>query len=61
MAHGNITRRGASRWRLKYEAGEPDPVTGKRQARYLTLEGTKKAAQTELTGLSLRSRCPNRG
>jgi len=33
MARGNITKRGASSWRLKYEAGEPDPLTGKRQTR----------------------------
>ena len=49
MARGNITKRGASSWRLKYEAGAPDPVTGKRQTRYVTFKGTKKAAQAELT------------
>jgi len=45
---GNITRRGAHSWRLKFEAGERDPVTGKRQTRYLTVRGTKKDAQREL-------------
>ena len=49
MARGNITKRGASSWRLKYEAGAPDPVTGWRQTRYVTFKGTKKAAQAELT------------
>jgi hypothetical protein len=45
---GNITRRGAHSWRLKFEAGERDLVTGKRQTRYLTVRGTKKDAQREL-------------
>jgi integrase len=48
MARGNITKRGTTSWRLKYEAGDPDPVTGKRQTRYVTFRGTKKAAQAEL-------------
>lgn len=46
---GNITRRGAHSWRLKYEAGERDPVTGKRRTRFVTVRGTKKDAQRELT------------
>ena len=45
---GNITRRGKSSWRIKYEI-DRDPVTGKRQTRYLTVRGTKKNAQRELT------------
>jgi integrase len=49
MARGNITKRGATSWRLKYEAGDPDPITGKRQTRYVTFRGTKKAAHAELT------------
>jgi integrase len=48
---GNITRRGAHSWRLKFEAAEPDPATGKRQTRYVTVRGTKKDAQRELTRL----------
>ena len=48
---GNITRRGAHSWRLKYEAAEPDPLTGKRQTRYVTVRGAKKDAQRELTRL----------
>jgi integrase len=46
---GNVTRRGAHSWRLKFEAGERDPATGKRRTRYLTVKGTKKDAQRELT------------
>src|SRR5216683_4432118 len=48
---GNITRRGSNSWRLKYEAGERDPFTGKRQTRYVTVKGTKKDAQRELIRL----------
>jgi integrase len=48
---GNITRRGAHSWRLKYEAAERDPATGRRNTRTLTIRGTKKAAQGELTRL----------
>jgi integrase len=48
---GNITRRGAHSWRLKFEGGERDPTTGKRNTRTMTVRGTKKAAQAELTRL----------
>ena len=48
---GNITKRGAHSWRLKFEAGERDPTTGKRQTRYVTVRGTKKQAQAELVRL----------
>ena len=48
---GNVTRRGKSSWRLKFEAGDRDPVTGKRQTRYVTVRGTKKEAQAELVRL----------
>jgi integrase len=51
MSAGNITRRGAHSWRLKYEDGERDPATGKRQTRFVTVRGTKKEAQRELTRL----------
>ncbi len=46
--NGNITRRGKSSWRIKYEIGR-DPVTSKRQTRYMTVRGTKRNAQRELT------------
>ena len=48
---GSITRRGAHSWRLKFEAGERDPATGKRRTRYTTVRGTKKTAQAELVRL----------
>ena len=48
---GSIIRRGPNSWRLKFEAGDRDPVTGKRQTRYVTMRGTKRDAQRELTAL----------
>jgi integrase len=51
MTAGNITRRGAHSWRLKFEAGERDPTTGKRQTRFVTVRGTKREAQRELIRL----------
>jgi integrase len=48
---GNITRRGETSWRLKFEAGERDPRTGRRATRFVTVRGTKKDAQRELTRL----------
>jgi integrase len=47
MSIGNITRRGAHSWRLKFELGR-DLASGKRQIRYVTVKGTKKQAQAEL-------------
>jgi hypothetical protein len=44
---GNITRRGKSSWRLKFDLGT-DPVTGKRLTQYATVRGTKKEAEAEL-------------
>jgi len=48
---GNVTRRGAHSWRLKYEGAERDPLTGKRATRYATVRGTKREAQAELIRL----------
>src|SRR5690348_9544433 len=48
---GHITRRGRDSWRLKFEVGDRDPTTGKRRTRYVTVHGTKKQAQAELTRL----------
>jgi integrase len=48
-AGGNLTKRGSTSWRLKYEAGRD--VKGKRQTRYVTIKGPKKAAQAELVRL----------
>jgi hypothetical protein len=39
---GNVTRRGQHSWRLKFEAGDRDPATGKRATRFLTVRGTKR-------------------
>jgi integrase len=47
---GNITRRGKGSWRVKFEA-DRDPVRGNRKTRYVTIRGTKKDAQRELTRL----------
>jgi integrase len=43
---GNLTRRGKSSWRLKFEVGR-DPITGRRSTKFVTLRGTKAQAQTE--------------
>lgn len=48
---GNITRRGKTSWRLKFEGGERDAITGKRSTRYVTFRGSKRDAQVELTRL----------
>jgi integrase len=48
MSRGNITRRGAHSWRVKYEA---PALAGERCTRYVTIKGTKKDAQRELTRL----------
>jgi integrase len=47
---GNITRRGANSWRLKFDL-DRDPKTGKRLSRFVTVRGTKKDAQAELARL----------
>ena len=47
---GNITRRGKSSWRLKFD-GDPDPVTGKRRIRYVTVKGKRAEAEAELARL----------
>jgi integrase len=40
---GNLTRRGKTSWRFKYDV----PSNGKRATRYVTLHGTKAQAQAE--------------
>src|SRR5438132_3053395 len=45
---GNLTRRGERSWRLKFDAGR-NPLTGKREIKYVTLKGTKAQAQAEAT------------
>ena len=46
-AAGNITKRGASSWRLKFE-GPRDPETGRRNIQYCTVRGSKAAAKIKL-------------
>jgi integrase len=41
---GNLTRRGKTSWRLKFDAGR-DPVTGRRLTKFVTLRGTRRQAQ----------------
>jgi hypothetical protein len=45
---GNITRRGKSSWRIKFDAGTEG---GKRVTRYVTVRGTRKDAEVELCRL----------
>src|SRR5512132_86850 len=47
---GNITRRGKTSWRIKFDA-EPDVVTGERRIRYVTIKGTRRHAEAELARL----------
>lgn len=48
MARGNLTKRGESSWRMKFDIGA-DSVTGKRRIEYVTFKGSKREAQAELT------------
>lgn len=54
MSKGSIIKRegkdGSTSWLLKYDA-DRHPITGKRQQRYKTVRGTKKAAEAELRRL----------
>jgi hypothetical protein len=43
---GNLTRRGKTSWRLKFDTGR-DPVTGRRITKFVTLRGTKAQAQEQ--------------
>ena len=45
---GNITRRGKTSWRLKFDLGA-DPATGERRIEYVTVRGSKKDAEAELS------------
>jgi hypothetical protein len=47
---GNITRRGTSSWRLKFDVGT-DPATGKRLTRFVTVRGKRQDAERELVRL----------
>ncbi len=50
MRRGNITRRGKSSWRIKYDLPR-DPQTGERRVAFKTVRGTKKQAEQELTAI----------
>jgi len=54
---GHIRRRSEHSWELKFDVG-PDPQTGKRQIRYHSFKGTKRAAEAELVRLKASA---NRG
>jgi len=47
---GNITRRGKTSWRLKFDLGR-DPATGRRRIRFITVRGKRQDAERELTRL----------
>jgi hypothetical protein len=47
---GHIRQRGKGTWELKFDLGR-DPLTGKRQVRYVSFKGTKREAQAELMRL----------
>lgn len=47
---GNITRRGKTSWRLKYELPR-DPKTGKRRSALKTVRGSRKDAEKELRAI----------
>jgi integrase len=47
---GNITRRGRSSWRLKFDVGR-DPVIGRRITRFVTVRGKRQDAEKELARL----------
>lgn len=48
---GHIRKRGEGSWELKFDLGR-NPVSGKRETRYHSFKGTKRAAQAELIRLS---------
>jgi integrase len=50
MMRGNITRRGKSSWRLKFDVCT-NPASGQRQTRYVTVRGKRQDAERELARL----------
>jgi len=50
MAQGHIRPQGEGSWELKFDLGR-DPLTGRRITKYVTVRGTKRKAQEELTRL----------
>lgn len=49
MRAGNIERRDANSWRIKFEVGPRDPLTGKRRTKRETVQGSRRDAQRRLT------------
>ena len=49
MSSGHIRRRGKNSWRLKFDLDSD--ATGKRQTRYVTVDGKRQDAERELTRL----------
>jgi integrase len=47
---GHIRRRGRHSWEIKFDCGS-DPATRRRKIRYVSVKGTKKDAERELTKL----------
>jgi integrase len=47
---GNITRRGKRSWRLKFDLPR-DPARGRRNTQVVTVRGSRRDAETKLTGL----------
>jgi integrase len=50
MAKGHIRQRGKHSWELKFDAGR-DPATSLRKTQYVSFNGSKREAQTELAKL----------
>jgi integrase len=50
MSQGHIRPQGQGSWEIKFDVGR-DPVTGRRITKYVTIRGTKRQAQQELTRL----------
>ena len=50
MAQGHIRSQGEGSWQLKFDLGR-DPLTGKRITKFVSVKGTKREAQAELTRL----------
>jgi integrase len=47
---GHIRPQGEGSWELKFDLGR-DPISGRRMTRYVTVRGTKRQAEAELTRL----------
>jgi integrase len=50
MSQGHIRLQGKGSWEIKFDLGR-DPISGRRITKYVTVRGTKRKAQEELTRL----------